>query len=432
MSQADARPKRKNPIALSLKALGYLTSPESAPGKVFGAYEKGITQAMDWLAQNESYLNFTGQMMNRGFALRRDVVSAAEGIARHLTPPVLGPYHYMKPVVKAGAGIEEPRVGPTPYRVVYEKGAMRLLRYECPERRYKTPILFVYSLINRHYILDFLPGKSLIEFMLKRGFDVYAIDWGSAGEAERYLGWDDVLNGFLASAVRWVLRTSGAPDLTMYGYCMGGTMALAYAALHPEGLRNFVAQATPVDFHNGGVFASWTKPSRFDVDALVDAYGNVPISLMESGFSAMAPVQRATKWLEVFRRIDDPDFVTTFLAMEHWASDNVPFPGEVYRQYIKDCYQENRFFKGAMLVGGERVDLGAIRCPLLTVLADNDSIAPPQSSEPLNDVVSSTDKQVMRFPVGHIGLSTSSKGPKQIWPKIADWIASRSEALAQV
>src|SRR5262249_12500600 len=155
---------------------------------------------------------------------------------------------------------------------------------------------------------------------------------------------------------------------------------------------------------------------------LVDAYGNVPTALMEVGFSAMAPVQRMTKWLEVFRRIDDPDFVTTFLAMERWAADNVPFPGEGYRQYIKDCYQGNRFCKGAMLVGGERVDLANIRCPLLNIIADNDTIAPPSSSEPLNGAVSSSDKQTMRFPVGHIGLSTSSKGPRQIWPKIADWI----------
>ena len=82
---------------------------------------------------------------------------------------------------------------------------------------------------------------------------------------------------------------------------------------------------------------------------------------MEAGFSMMAPVQRLTKWLEVFRRIDDPEFVTTFLAMECWAADNVPFPGEVYRQYIKDCYQENNFYEGRMVVGGRKVDLAQIR-----------------------------------------------------------------------
>lgn len=338
----------------------------------------------------------------------------------------ISPYHYMKPLIKRAAGIGDPPVNPTPHEVVYTRGSMKLLRFEPAHRRHKTPILFVYSLINRYYILDFLPGKSLIEFFNTQGFDVYAVDWGIPGPVEQRMGWDDLFSRFLEKAVGWALRLSGAPSLTMYGYCMGGTMALAYASLYPSGIRNFVAQATPVDFHEGGIFTAWTRPDRFNVDALVDAYGNVPIELMESGFSMMAPIQRMTKWLEVFRRIEDKDFVTTFLAMEHWASDNVPFPGEVYRQYIKDCYQQNNFCNGRMVVGGKRVDLGHIRCPLLNIIAENDTIAPPKSSEILNEKVSSEDKELMRFPVGHIGLSTSSRGPKQIWPAIAKWLAARS------
>ena len=356
-------------------------------------------------------------------------IKISSAVAHAAQRRAISPYHYVKPFIQHAAGVGEPPVGPTPHKVVYTRGKMRLLRYEPTHRRHRTPILFVYSLINKHYILDFLPGRSLIEYMVGRGFDVYAIDWGVAGQAEQLLTWDDVLGGQIRSAVKWALRTSHADDLTLYGYCMGGTMALAYASLYPEGLRNFVAQATPVDFHEGGIFRTWTRPEYFNVDAMVDAYGNVPIELMETGFSMMAPVQRMTKWLEVFRRIEDKDFVTTFLAMEHWASDNVPFPGEVYRQYIKDCYQENNFCNGRMKVGGETVDLSRIKVPLLNLIAENDTIAPPKSSEVLNGLVGSTDKETMRFPVGHIGLSTSSKGPKQVWPKIADWIAARSEPL---
>jgi polyhydroxyalkanoate synthase subunit PhaC len=356
-------------------------------------------------------------------------LSVTNEISRALFRRSLSPYPYLKPLIKRAAEVGEPNVASTPHQVIYTRGSMRLLRFASPNRRYRTPILFVYSLINRYYILDFLPGKSLIEFMVSQGYDVYAIDWGTPGSAEQRLSWSDFLGGVIRSAVRWTLRASGSPDLTLYGYCMGGTMALAYTALYPEGIRNFVAQATPVDFHDGGIFSQWTRPERFNVDALVDAYGNVPIDLMETGFSMMAPIQRMTKWLDVFRRIEDPDFVTTFLAMERWASDNVPFPGEIYRQYIKDCYQENNLCNGRMMIGGERVDLGKIRCALLSVIAENDTIAPPKSSEALSRLVSSTDKETLRFPVGHIGLSASSKGPKLIWPKIAGWIGARSERL---
>jgi len=363
----------------------------------------------------------------------REALSASLEISaawnRALRARSLSPTAYLGPLVKRAARVGDPPVNSTPHRVVYTRGSMRLLRFEPTVRRHATPILFVYSLINRYYILDFLPGRSLIEFMRDQGFDVYAVDWGTPGALEQHMNWDEFLGGLLHSAVQWTLKVSGARDLTMYGYCMGGTMALAYAALYPKELRNFVAQATPVDFHEGGIFTTWTRPDYFDVDAMVDAHGNVPIDLMEAGFSMMAPVQRLTKWLEVFRRIDDPEFVTTFLAMETWAADNVPFPGEVYRQYIKDCYQENNFYEGRMVVGGRRVDLGQITCPLLTLIADNDTIAPPPSSTALDAKVGSTDRTTLRFPVGHIGLSTSSKGPRQIWPRVAAWIAAHSEPL---
>ena len=366
----------------------------------------------------------------------REALSASLEISaawnRALRAGAIAPNAYLAPLVRRAARVGAPPVNSTPHRVVYTRGSMRLLRFEArvpTARRHATPILFVYSLINRYYILDFLPGRSLIEFMCDQGYDVYAIDWGTPGALEEQMNWDEFLGGLMRSAVQWTLKISGAESLTMYGYCMGGTMALAYAALYPKGLRNFVAQATPVDFHEGGIFTTWTSPQYFDVDAMVDAHGNVPIDLMEAGFSMMAPVQRLTKWLEVFRRIDDPEFVTTFLAMETWAADNVPFPGEVYRQYIKDCYQENNFYEGRMVVGGRKVDLAQIRCPLLTLIAENDTIAPPASSTALDAKVGSTDKTTLRFPVGHIGLSTSSKGPKQIWPKVAGWIAAHSEPL---
>ncbi len=82
-----------------------------------------------------------------------------------------------------------------------------------------------------------------------------------------------------------------------------------------------------------------------------------------------------------------------------------------------------------MQVGGRTVNLGNIVCPVLNIVAENDTIAPPKSSEMLNTLIKSTDNEIMRFPVGHIGLSTSSKGPKLIWPKVAQWIGQRSVVL---
>jgi polyhydroxyalkanoate synthase len=358
-----------------------------------------------------------------------DQVGLSREIAHALKDRPLNPYPYLRPIIERASGVRLPPISPTPHSVVYTRGSMRLLRYPAPQRRHRTPILFVYSLINRWYILDFLPGRSLIEHLTREGFDVYAIDWGTPGEDEQNLTWDELLGGLIRNAVRWTLRLSESEALTLYGYCMGGTMALAYTSLYPEGVRNLVAQATPVDFSHGGIYTLWTQPRHFDVDSLVDAYGNVPTRVLESGFLMAAPVQRVTRWLDVCRQIDNPEFVTTFLAMERWGADAIPFPGEVYRQYIKDCYQQNLFCQGRMEVGGERVELGRIRCAVLNIIAEQDTIALPPMSEPLPKLVSSGDCETARFPVGHIGLSASSKSPTKVWPAISRWIAARSESL---
>jgi polyhydroxyalkanoate synthase len=357
-------------------------------------------------------------------------VDVSRSLAQALQDRSINPYPYLKPIIEKAAGIHEPPISATPHSVVHTRGTMRLLRYAAPRRRYRTPILFVYSLINRWYILDFLPGRSLIEYLTREGYDVYAIDWGIAGPDEHHLTLGELLSGHIRTAVRWTQRVSGSEDVTLYGYCMGGTMALAYTSLHPEGIRNLVVQATPVDFSKGGIYSLWTMPQHFDVDSLVDAYGNVPPYVLESGFFMASPVQRITKWLDVCRQIDDPGFVTTFLALERWGADAVPFPGEVYRQYMKDCYQQNLFCQNRMEVNGERVDLGRIHCPVLNIIAEQDNIAPPAMSEPLEGLlVGAKDRETKRFPVGHIGLSASSKSPVKVWPHVAAWMGQRSQPL---
>jgi polyhydroxyalkanoate synthase subunit PhaC len=372
-------------------------------------------------------------MPSSTFQRFRSFVSGQVELSRALTQAVqdrpLNPYPYLRPIIERASGVREPPISPTPHTVVYTRGSMRLLRYAAPHRRWRTPILFSYSLINRWYILDFLPGRSLIEYLTREGFDVYVIDWGIPGPEQQHLTWGDLLGDLVRQAARWTLRSSGSDELTLYGYCMGGTVALAYTSLYPDGIRNFVAQATPVDFSHGGIYSLWTQPQNFDVDSLVDAYGNVPSRVLESGFIAAAPVQRLTRWLDVCRHIDEPEYVTTFLAMERWGADPVPFPGEVYRQYIKDCYQQNLFCQGRMEVGGERVELGRIRASLLNIIAEQDTIALPPMSEPLPKLVGSPDAQTVRFPVGHIGLSASSKSPTKVWPAIASWIAARSRPM---
>src|SRR5919202_6166950 len=140
--------------------------------------------------------------------------------------------------------------GQTPKEVVWTKNKAKLYRYEpYREKKYPVPILMVYALINRPYVLDLLPGNSFIEYLVNEGFDVYLLDWGIPGDEDQDLDVENYILDYLPRAVKKVLRTSGAEEFTLFGYCMGGTMAAMYAALFPDKpLKNLVPLAAPFDF----------------------------------------------------------------------------------------------------------------------------------------------------------------------------------------
>src|SRR5262249_36439326 len=154
---------------------------------------------------------------------------------------------------------------------------------------------------------------------------------------------------------------------------------------------------------------------RFDGDLIADAFGNVPPWMLQSAFKAMAAADLPRKWTDLVKRADDEDAVRHFVALESWLEDNVAFPGGLYRQYIRGCYQENRLVRGDMKVAGRVVDLSRISMPLLNVVALRDRICEPPSSLALMERTSSSDKQVIDFETGHIGLTTSRRVLKEMW-----------------
>lgn len=308
-----------------------------------------------------------------------------------------------------------------------------LYRYapaDAPGRRVRTPLLLVYALINRPYIFDLLPGRSFVEYMLGRGFDVYLLDWGAPGPEDRAIRFDDYAAERLPRVVRRVLAASESDDLHMLGYCIGGTLAALYAALFPEApLRTLALLAPPIDFAAGaGVFAKWLDPRYLDVDNLVDKLGNIPPELIEFGSKMLKPVENYVGvYAGLWDRLDDPAAVEGWQAMHRWVHDGVPFAGAAFRQWVNDFIRGNRLVKGELLAAGRRADLANIRAPLLNVAAQHDHIVPLAQSAALMPLVSSADQRLEVVPSGHVGLMGGSGARNRVWPAIADWLALRSQ-----
>ena len=165
--------------------------------------------------------------------------------------------------------------GATPSEVVYEEDSMKLLHYVSDEPiRHKTPLIFVFALVNRPYILDLLPHKSVISHFVKAGFDTYLVDWGAPNHSDRHLTLDSYINGYLFNVVEQVQKRTGSPKVNILGYCMGGGMSSMFTSLYQEKVRNLMLLAAGIDFTDRtGLLNLWSDGETFDVDAFVDAYG---------------------------------------------------------------------------------------------------------------------------------------------------------------
>jgi len=321
----------------------------------------------------------------------------------------------------------EPRTGQTPRQEVYKRNKSRLYRY-ASSRRLRTPVLFVPNLgISRPYIFDLLPGGSFVEHMTREGFDFYLLDWGVFGPEDDGLTFEDCVAKILPRMARRVLETSGASELTVLGYCMGAPLAASFVASHPEvPVRNFVDMAGPIDFSKIGMFGLWLDRKYFDVDRFVDTLGSVPADLVRAGFKLLKPTMDLSTNLNLWWNLWNDRYVEGFTALNKWANEYVAFPGEFFRQWVRDFYQENKLVRGELTFGGRPVRLESIRCPVLAVGAREDYIAPPACVRALVEAVGSLEKEYVELPGGHISLIAGRGAAVHCWPRVSGWLAPRS------
>jgi polyhydroxyalkanoate synthase len=320
-----------------------------------------------------------------------------------------------------------PKLAPTPKDAVARFGTATLYKFRGETARPgSVPLLLVPSMINRWFVLDLREGASFATAMVasdpKR--PVYLLDWGVAQDEDRYLTWDDVL-ARLRHAARAMMRHAGADKYSLLGYCMGGTLCAIHAALHPKEIAALINLLGPIDFSKAGMLGEMVNEKWFDAQAIADA-GNVTPSQMQDGFVALRPTLSIAKWVGFADRMHDPAARESFAALEAWSGDNIPFPGAAYATYIRDLYQANALFRGTHHVAGRRVDLKNITAPVLTIVADRDTICPPAAATALGDAASSTVKEVLTVPGGHVGAVIGSKAVQKLYPAVAKWIATNS------
>ena len=294
-------------------------------------------------------------------------------------------------------------------------------------------MLLVFALINRPDIFDLRPGNSFVEFLLDEGYDVFLLDWGVPDDEDADLGLEHYVCDEIPSAhARDAARASAQEEVTLLGWCIGGTLSLHALRARARHARAQPRPAHDADRHDR---ARSTPPGSRATPSTSTA------SPTSTARSRGGPIDWANKLMKpvtnywtTYRRLweqvlDGEARRDAYQAMAKWVADNPPFPGRAYREWITWMYKENRLVRGRMRLRG-RARRPARRSSRTCSSSPPAPTTSPRARAPCRCSTWSRSEDVTHLdrPGGHIGLMAGSKARKEIWPDIAEWLGERSDA----
>ena len=320
------------------------------------------------------------------------------------------------------ARLAPPPRGATTNEVVYQEDQLKLRYYGQGSDSHATPLLVVYSLVNRPYILDLKPERSLIRSLRDAGHAVYLIDWGEPEAAHRFLNLDDYIDGYIRRCVERIRRRHDCAKIDLLGVCQGGTLGLCFAALYPQRVAKLINLVTPVDFHAGdGTLQQLTR--HLDLDAVIDSVGNVPSQLLNGFFVSLKPYRLLSqRYLELANLANDAQGLADFLQLEQWMYDSPSLAGEACRQFAQECYQANKLVRGELEIAGQPIRLQALTMPICNVYATADHLVPPESARALQTYIINANYEEVEFAGGHLSVFISGRAQRQLFPQLAAWL----------
>ena len=332
--------------------------------------------------------------------------------------------------------------------IIYLKGKTRLLHYhdidekEGEQEKNSKPLLIIYAPINRFHIMDLNPKRSVVRNLLSNGLDVYLLDLGYPTKEDDKLSLNDYVD-YIKDAVQAILKKEGERQgqrqenkkISILGYCWGGILALIYTALeaantiqnhdHDNTVKSLTLMATPVDFSKENtILANWSR--AVDIDKMIHEFGNMNGQILDLAFAMRNPPRYTfDKYFKLFKKLYDKEFVNTFIDVERWLYDTPPVPGNLHRQIINNCYKDNLLIANKMKINNNSIDLRNITVPLLVIDAEKDDLITTESALAVSDYVSSSQKDFLKSPGGHVALCISDNAHEKLWPKAANWILSK-------
>jgi polyhydroxyalkanoate synthase len=292
------------------------------------------------------------------------------------------------------------------------EGRAKLLHYEplsaIPPKR--APVIFMPSLINAPDVLDISPDNSLLRYLSAQGHDVYQVDWGSPTGADR----DQDIGGYATGLLLPLVRHLPPPILV--GYCLGGTIAIAAAALMP--CTALATIAAPWLFNAyPNLFREQTRQAWTLAEPTCRDLGVMPMEVLQGGFWSLDPRRTIAKFADFGDLADDDPRFASFLLLEDWVNEGAPMTFAAGHDLIERFYHADLPGSGQWVVDGVTIDPAALPFPTLAISSSTDRIAPHDARPPATES--------LQLDLGHVGMIVGRSARKQLWEPLSAWLSAQ-------
>jgi len=309
----------------------------------------------------------------------------------------------------------------TPGEVIFRNRLIELIRYTPrTDKVHAVPLLLVPPWINKFYILDLDAKKSLVRFLLERGFAVIMLSWKNPGADMAETTFDDYMTEGIAAAIDAAAKASGANEVHAVGYCLGGTALAALMAWYghqgDSPVKNWTLLATLTDFSRPGPIEVFIDETTLGtLEEMMAGQGYLDGREMARSFRLLRP--NSLIWQYVVHGYLYGEKPPPFDVL-YWNVDATRLPRAMHSYYLREFYVNNRLIeKDALHLAGRPIDLARIRAPLYVVGCEEDHIAPWKATFGIAGRISAP----VRYTLSSSGHILGIVNPPVVPPKRSYW-----------